>query len=277
MPNDETPPPPTHSTLIKIAPFDIVLSEDFRFRGAFRPDASMVRVLAQRVRTSGRLDPVLLWQEQDADGVTSGRLLLLDGRHRLAAYRSAWKSDRKVPAVVLHCTRHHALLAAVRANTRETLPLTAQERADAAWRLVRAPEGFTVRETSEASGVSPRTVDNMRKRAKEMNASGREPTGTWWRDKQDHNGEIDEKPEMTDQQRQALVERMAKEIKAVLGKTPWQDLNLVGEVFAAAVGYQRHRQIAEYLHGNNGEDDWSYDEPVRLSTGATDEDSDGDF
>jgi hypothetical protein len=60
---------------------------------------------------------------------------------------------------------------------RETLPLTTQERMHAAWPLVWNLERFTVPQTSEATGVSRRTVDSMRKRWKAMQMTGKEPTG----------------------------------------------------------------------------------------------------
>ena len=48
----------------------------------------------------------------------------------------------------------------------------------------------TVPAVAKAAGVAPRTVDNMRKRWKVVEAAAKEITGHWWRDR------LDELPEM---------------------------------------------------------------------------------
>lgn len=141
-------------------------------------DKGHVRGLAQTLRTVGDLDPVLVWREADNAGQPTGRHILLDGRHRLAAYATAKRGREGVPAAVLTGDRAEAMLAAVRANSREHLPLTKSERMDAAWRLVRLPgKRLTVPTVARAAGVAPRTVDNMRKRWSVMQAAGKDATG----------------------------------------------------------------------------------------------------
>ena len=187
----------THRLLL---PREIATDAAFQFRQQ-GTDTAHAKSLAQTLRTVGDLDPILVWQEADADGQPTGRLVLLDGHHRLAAYATAKGHRGAVPAVVLMGDRTGAMLAAVKANSRESLPLTKNERMDAAWRLVRLPsKRLTVPAVAEAAGVAPRTVDNMRKRWKAVEAAGKEVTGHWWRDRLDELPEMKDRPEMTDAQ-----------------------------------------------------------------------------
>jgi len=132
-------PPMSQTRAVRyLRPFEITLDGTFQFRHT-GTDKGHVKVLAQTLRTVGALDPILLWQETNADGQPTGRLVLLDGLQRLAAYATAKGRGGAVPAVVLTGDRMEAMLAAVQANTRDNLPLTKDERLDAAWRLVRVP------------------------------------------------------------------------------------------------------------------------------------------
>jgi ParB-like nuclease domain len=112
----------------------IATSADFRFRQG-PLDLHHREALATSLRASGKpFDPLLLWKRP---GATEGeRLVLLDGEHRLAAYRLV-KWPGEVPALILECDRRTALAKALAANARPVLPLSEMERMNAAWRLVR--------------------------------------------------------------------------------------------------------------------------------------------
>lgn len=144
---------------------EITKDANFQFRHTGL-DKGHVRGLLQTLRATGGLDPILVWEETgDTEGAPTGRLVLLDGHHRLPAYATAGGKRKGIPAIVLKGSREEAMLEAVRANSRESLPLTKNERMDAAWRLVRLPgKRLTVPAIAGASGVAPRSVDNMRKR-----------------------------------------------------------------------------------------------------------------
>lgn len=270
----------TSRTLRMLAPADITSDPAFAFRHEARPDRAFTRVLSQALRTCGALDPILVWAEEE-DGKPTGRYPLLDGAHRLAAIRSVRGpsgSRKPIPVVVLSGDRKAATLAALRANSRETLPLTMQERLDGAWRLVRDTRcAFTVSETAGASGVSSRTVDNMRKRWKAMQATGRQPTGEWWRDSKDTLPSAEETPEMTDAQREAQKIELANAVRKALGSWPRRDSDLVAEALRAALGNRELRDMAEWLYGAGDEaEDEFYTQPVVAYTG-TDQGPQGDF
>lgn len=188
---------------------EITIDPAFLFRHA-GTDKAHVKGLVQVLRTMGDLDPVLVWQERDTRGQPTGRLVLLDGSHRLAAYASARGSRGGIPTRVLNGELEEAMLASVRANSRESLALTKNERMDAAWRLVRLPgKRLTVKTIAGAAGVAPRSVDIMRKRWAVLGASEREPSGHWWRDRQDDLPAMDDRPEMTDKERRQRIEEVS--------------------------------------------------------------------
>ena len=60
----------------------------------------------------------------------------MDGHHRLAAYKTAgWKGD--IPAIVFNGSLDEAVREALRRNRETKLPMTAKDRREAAWRLVK--------------------------------------------------------------------------------------------------------------------------------------------
>lgn len=108
----------THTTLDRNS---ITIDPTFRHRSG--PDSGThLAALRKTLRNTGRLDPVLVWQEADSKGTATGRLVLIDGHYRLAAYRaeqSAGKIEgRGVPAVLLTGSRMEAHLDALTANSK---------------------------------------------------------------------------------------------------------------------------------------------------------------
>lgn len=247
------PHPGQTRTLRFLLPREIAIDPDFllRQRGI---DKGHVRGLAQTLRTLGDLDPVLVWDEINTDGQPSGRLVLLDGHQRLAAYATTKGHRAAVPAVVLKGDRTDATRAAVQARTRDTLPLTKSERMDAAWKLVRLPgKRLPVPTVAKDAGVGAATVDRMRKRWAIMQAQAKEATGNWWRDRQDELPEMEDRPEMTDAERSAAIEQLAGAINMALGKMPWRDEQLAAEALQRAIGTHKLRTMAEYLFGEADE------------------------
>ncbi len=249
---------------------EITIDPAFQFRhGGI--DKAHVKGLVQVLRTMGELDPVLVWQEKGTSEEPTGRLVLLDGSHRLAAYASAKRSRGGVPARVLNGDLEEALVAAVRANSRESLALTKNERMDAAWRLVRVPcKRLTVKTIAGAAGVAPRSVDIMRKRWTVMEAATMEPSGQWWRDRQDVLPAMDDRPEMTDKERRQRIEEVSARLREALGKLPWQDEHLAAEALLAAVGVVKLRHMTEHVFGGDefAEDEDDYPLPLEAASGG---------
>jgi ParB-like chromosome segregation protein Spo0J len=201
-----------------VQPGEITWLDEFTLRETGLNKAH-IRILAQTVKNNGRLDRVLLWQdERDPANL---RLVLLDGAHRLAAYRSVQRQgrghNRGIPAMIVECDAKTAHLLALAGNTKDSLPLTATERANAAWRLVmHSTIKFSKAEIARAAGVAPRTVANMRRRFKEMAETGEKPSGTWWKDRQ---GNHEDNPfEYTDEELAAKVAAVTTALQVALGR-----------------------------------------------------------
>lgn len=233
--------------------------------------------LASTIRNTERaLDPVVLWQpEGQPEG---GKLTLLDGAHRLAAYRAVgWAGP--VPAIIVSCDRRAALRAALSGNSRRSLQLTQAERMDAAWRLVREPvePRYKVAEIVAAADVSPRTVKYMRERLRTMHEEKIAITGQWWRDRQSSEMPDDPLAAMTDAKRKAESDKLVSDLRDLLDRRKHperailRDSLAVEEAIFEALGDKRIKNMFEHFFGDAEEgDDW-----LELSGGGGDLD-DGD-
>jgi ParB-like chromosome segregation protein Spo0J len=154
---------------------------DLVFDPAFTPRVGLsrehVHQLARALHNSGDLDPIAVWIDAD-----SKKPVILDGRHRVAAYRLQKIGD--IPARVFQGDRKAALLEAARENAKATYSWTTSECTQYAWGLVIAVAG-SKREIAQAANVRTSTVGNMRKRLADMRSAGGTPTGNWWRDRND--------------------------------------------------------------------------------------------
>ncbi len=245
----------------------ITRTDDFTFRRK-RLDRHHKADLAGHIRGTGKpLDPVLLWRDASAEDGDAAPLVLLDGAHRIAAYKTANWSE-PVPAIVLTCDRRAALLAALGHNARHVLPLSQMERMDAAWRLVRetVEPPYTRAEIVGLAAVSKRTVNYMRRRWAEMRAADEEPCGEWFRDRSGRVNDYEMALDMTDAQRHREIEALATDIRDVLDrrKRPEKailvDSYAVNEAIVTALGDPRFKQIAEwFVGGRDNLDEWVAD------------------
>lgn len=158
-----------------------------------------VQELARKLRQGTDLDPIKVWRCP-----RTGRLVILDGRHRAAAYQLIGATD--IPAELFTGDRNAARLEAARGNSKAAFPWTTQECTRYAWGLVIDGVG-SKRQISLASSVSIGTVTAMRKRLAELEEAGQVPSGNWWRDRNGHK--LDgQAPEESDAVKQARVEKV---------------------------------------------------------------------
>jgi hypothetical protein len=235
------------------------ITTDATFRHRSCPDnGTHLAALRKTLRNTGRLDAVLVWQEADAEGTPTSRLILLDGNYRLAAYRaeqSAGKIEgRGIPAVLMTGTRMEAHLAALTANSKDTLPLTPIERTNAAWAIVRIyRERLSKRRLAIASGVSERTVARMRQQFKKFAAAGESPDGNWLIDRRFPVKSDYEPP--SDAARQAMVAALSQALRAALSEIRTRDIEIIGDALQEALGVRQFATIADYLGGDDEDDD----------------------
>jgi hypothetical protein len=87
--------------------------------------------------------------------------IVIDGHHRLAAYRTAaW--TKLIPIDIFIGTVEEARDEALKRNSRNKLEMTSASKAESAWQMVLGSKK-SIKQISELSTVSPRTVSNMRK------------------------------------------------------------------------------------------------------------------
>jgi hypothetical protein len=138
-----------------------------------------VTELVDVLKQGRELDPVTLWEEPE-----TGATVLVDGHHRLAAYRRAeW--PKPIPSQVHHCDRKAARLLAMGENGKARLQFTKTERQNAAWALVCDGSSdqwlYSQKEIHEATGASVRNIVTMRNTRKEIEEQGGDFDPSWHR------------------------------------------------------------------------------------------------
>lgn len=214
--------------------------------------------LRQAIKRGDKMPPVLVWQEIDDHGTSTGRFVLLDGKHRLAALRAQKQQLSEVAVQVFRGTLQEAHLAMVHCNIKVNLPLTPVERVNAAWANVRMDNKqlpLSRAKIARACGVGESTVSRMRRVWKCWRADGPEPSGSWHRDRLPTQ---DEEPPASGLFREQEVQRLTKDVRSVVGKLPEQDVELFAEVIMKIMGW-RLPNLLDFIVGEpeEGERPWS--------------------
>jgi hypothetical protein len=199
-----TPAAPAYSNTVTFALHSLTFDRAFTPREGLSKEH--VHELARALRNIGDLDPIMVW----IDPVT-GKPIILDGRHRFAAYRLCKATS--IPARVLEGSRKDARLGAARENAKTVFPWTTSERTQYAWGLVIEGEASKA-QIVNATGVGRATVGNMRSRKNALAAAGTTPTGNWWRDRND-NRPIGAPEEETDEAKQARIGKLREWLNGV--------------------------------------------------------------
>jgi hypothetical protein len=169
-----------------------------------------VHDLIRTIRRGTELDPIKVWRDPE-----TGRLIILDGRHRATAYRET--DARDIPAVIFQGDRNAARLEVGRDNSKTFFPWTRGECTQYAWGLVIDGAG-SKRDIVQAANVSTGTVTAMRKRLAEITATeGATPSRNWWKDRKDGNQEQPLESD-TDAAKQARVAHLIKSFREAEAK-----------------------------------------------------------
>lgn len=138
----------------------------FQWRGDQRRDqwtrTNHIHTLAKAVRDGDPLDPLLVLP-------VGNRFYVIDGHHRLAAYDTAeW--TKGIPVEVHAGSLTEARVLALSSNVKDKLPMTAQAKSEAAWRITKENlGGLKAKQVVELTGVSLRQVRSMRAVWRELN------------------------------------------------------------------------------------------------------------
>lgn len=163
-----------------------VLMVPFGDRGALEAASEAhIADMTRRLDGGGQLEPLLIAE-------VAGQLLLVDGHHRLAAYRR--QGRQQLPACISAMSRNAALLASKLVNCDGAkLPMHAEQKRDAAWQYLASvtdggsrqlPKGTSLRAVSRAFGITVDTASRMHRRLSSVAPADFSPEacdpGTGW-------------------------------------------------------------------------------------------------
>lgn len=171
--------------------------------------------LAALLKQGRVLDPISLWRDRE-----TGRLVLVDGHHRMAAYREVgWAKE--IPAEVHHCDRRAARLLAMADNGKARLPFNKAERMNAAWALVcdGPTDGWTYSkaEIEQATGAGNGTIAEMRRTRKRLLADNPDAylSQSWSKVLYEIRNQTPR--DLTDTQREAMIAAKIAELDSKVG------------------------------------------------------------
>jgi len=116
------------------------------------------------------LDAILVLRAGNRD-------IVIDGHHRLAAYKAAKRED--IPVTWFRGSPRDALIEAGLENAKTRLPMSSLDRLQRAWQLTTAEVGLSIAKIARGSGVSSRTVSNMREKLKAFQVAGANVPQRW--------------------------------------------------------------------------------------------------
>jgi hypothetical protein len=191
-----------------------------------------VKELARAIRSQPAadrvLDPVLV-------AAFGRKFVCIDGHHRLLAYAEAGLTE-PIPVEYFEGTLEDAMREAALRNSKDRLPMTNEEKLEAAWRLVQMGK-HSKADMAKATGASQRTIATMRKVLAQLHmpevagdwGGGRTIPETW----KEARGLLsaDEAREFTDEAREAQVRDWARRIGRHFGNR----VSAQPDVFADAI------------------------------------------
>lgn len=204
--------------------------------GLFQPrgeDERHISELVRAIRTRGEVEPVTVIQVGD-------KAVLIDGHHRLAAYRLA-KVTSAIPVKYFEGTLEDAVLEAGRSNSKAKLPMNNQDRQNYAWRLV-LMGNFSKRQIIDAAAISDGQVAAMR-RVKRALGPAAYDAPSWWRAQRDARGIVG--TEITDDDRERWLEEQAQDYADQLSKAFGSQLPGNPEVAARALSIHFGRRLQD--------------------------------
>lgn len=244
------------------------ITDDDRFNHrSGRISQTHVDTLSRTLRGNGRLDPIWVWREVTANGGATGAHILMDGRHRLAAYKDCYiKSGKEsylsIPTHIFEGSEVTAALQALAQNSKDKLALSLTEKLDAAWMIVArdVANEATKPMVAAAAGISQRTVLNMRNKRNEIMKAAEQLPTKW------HKARI--WPEVTDwtPPTDAEIETQIEELKSALQEairsTRSRDSTVIAEAFQRALGEPQIGYVIDYLRGSSEDDCDEFDGEV---------------
>lgn len=247
----------------------VELPKVFQIRSA-EVDDRHVSDLLKALNIHGALDPIVVWR-------CGGRNFVVDGHHRIAAYR-VWRKSKELPVVFFKGTVDEAIEHAEAVNGKASLGITYEERSNYAWKLVvhaellgKLSKAQLVRRANIAKG----TIDNMRaalavlgERAVSL-PGWRDAMAEWKKGLQDGAQDFDESWQEAEAMK--IADRLGREFGKRLAKKP----DVTAKAFNHLLG-RKAREVALLMleeeglsvilrdeDGNEVDDLDSYEQTVR--------------
>lgn len=187
------------------------------------------------VKAGRTLPPLLVYR-------VGARVVLLDGHHRLEAYRRV-RVATAVPVEFFKGTLQEAVLAARKANSTDKLPMSGRERLDDAWGLVKLGK-HSKTQIVEALNVGEGTVAAMRRALKALGVEAADDCETWREARQQAEGK-DGWTKMTEDEREARLAMIAEDWTRRIGKAVGSKMADNPELAAMALERYFGRRLPE--------------------------------
>lgn len=214
------------TTRRKVKPDDVTTDTDtFQFRLDGLTNYH-VEALKDTLRRGIALDPIEVWLNPKG-----GKLVVIDGHHRLEAHRAV-RGKQPINVIVHRCSRKQARLLAIQANSKARLAMSNDERLNAAWALD-AEGGYSKAELVKYTGVGDGTIAKMRRHADQIRKMEQSLPSTWkeamrivsqW-----------EPNEMSEDEREAMKEEKVTKLIEKVGSDLAFMINHDVEVFAEVI------------------------------------------
>lgn len=197
--------------------------------------------MVKTVKSGGALPALLVFQV--------GRLVaLLDGHHRREAYRRV-KFHKPVPVEWFKGDLDAAIAEAGARNCQDKLPMSAAERMDFAWKLVRLG-GLSKAQIARATAAGDGQVATMRRALRALNAEDAEAADAYptWRQARDAVTGKGGWTMLTESEREARMEAQAREWTRRMGRAVGTKFANNPEIAAMALADLLGRKLPDVMH-----------------------------
>lgn len=182
-----------------------------------RHTLELTRVLMDRGEP---LDPILVT-------VVGDNIFVVDGHHRLQAYHTA-RWEHRVPVEYFEGTVQEAREEALHRNIKNKLPMTTEDKFEAAWRLVKDETHRTQTVIEDLTTVSRRTISTM---ASIWREHGNKLYDVPWRRAKRHQWQTDEDDLDVDDWKEKKAQEMAKTLLHNLGPDARKHVDILAMAF----------------------------------------------
>lgn len=171
-------------------------------------DEHIRELMRSATAQEGPLDPVLVTPIGQS-------YYLIDGHHRIAAYRSlGWRES--VPVAYFEGSLHEAVQEALRQNVKGQLPLTTEAKFEAAWSLVKQGR-LKANQIRALTTISRRTIVTMNKKLKDL---GEGAESVSWAEARRRNWEPDPDSDWRTEKAQKIANAILRNTGISLARDP---------------------------------------------------------